>query len=226
MGILHDNHLAIREMFSTPTSDQVRSLAGIYQAASLVHQLATQDAHSETALRDSASSILRLDANSVEEVFGPNEPYLGCQLVRQMLGVHSGSRTRLLRVYVFGMNYHAAQIPGKMHIMEIIHSRLEELKQEFPEDGEWDTEDEDRTEYLYQSLAELYTRSISILKPRIVVHGNQNRLSNPLIANRVRTALFAGIRAAFLWHQLGGKQWHLWLFRRQYQLLATQLTDR
>jgi high frequency lysogenization protein len=67
---------------------------------------------------------------------------------------------------------------------------------------------------LVEKLAELYTQTISTLTPRIMVNGEHGHLSNPLIAAKVRAALFAGIRSAFLWHQLGGSRWQL-LFSRK-----------
>jgi high frequency lysogenization protein len=47
------------------------------------------------------------------------------------------------------------------------------------------------------------------------VRGDVNYLKNELIACKVRAALFAGIRSAVLWRQVGGKRWHL-LFRRKH----------
>jgi high frequency lysogenization protein len=67
---------------------------------------------------------------------------------------------------------------------------------------------------LVEKLAELYTQTISTLTPRIMVNGEHGHLSNPSIAAKVRAALFAGIRSAFLWHQLGGNRWQL-LFSRK-----------
>jgi high frequency lysogenization protein len=62
------------------------------------------------------------------------------------------------------------------------------------------------------------------MEPRIMVHGSQGKLSNPLTVNKVRSALFAGIRAAFLWHQLGGRRWQLMLHRRSIQAIARRLS--
>jgi high frequency lysogenization protein len=59
---------------------------------------------------------------------------------------------------------------------------------------------------LVEKLAELYSQTISTLTPRIMVNGEHGHLSNPLIAAKVRAALFAGIRSAFLWRQLGGNR--------------------
>ena len=65
-----------------------------------------------------------------------------------------------------------------------------------------------------KKIAELYTRTVSTLGPRILVNGEQGYLANSLIAAKVRCALFAGIRAGFLWRQLGGRRWQL-LFQRR-----------
>ena len=65
-----------------------------------------------------------------------------------------------------------------------------------------------------EKIAELYTQTVSTLGPRILVNGEQGYLANTLIAAKVRCALFAGIRAGFLWRQLGGRRWQL-LFQRR-----------
>jgi high frequency lysogenization protein len=65
-----------------------------------------------------------------------------------------------------------------------------------------------------EKIAELYTQTVSTLGPRILVNGEQGYLANTLIAAKVRCVLFAGIRAGFLWRQLGGRRWQL-LFRRK-----------
>ena len=61
--------------------------------------------------------------------------------------------------------------------------------------------------------AEIYSETLSRLKPRIIVHGNGNRLQQPSVADAIRASLLAGVRFAWLWQQLGGKQWHLVLQR-------------
>jgi high frequency lysogenization protein len=66
---------------------------------------------------------------------------------------------------------------------------------------------------LIEKLAGLYSQTISTLVPRIMVSGEHGHLSNPATAARVRAALFAGIRSAVLWRQLGGRRWRL-LFQR------------
>ncbi|MEQ8953835.1 MAG: DUF489 family protein, partial [Gammaproteobacteria bacterium] len=40
------------------------------------------------------------------------------------------------------------------------------------------------------------------------------------VANCIRALLLAGIRAAFLWYQLGGRRWRLLLYRKRIQETA------
>lgn len=64
------------------------------------------------------------------------------------------------------------------------------------------------------SLAHAYSQTISRLNPRILVHGDPERLNDTDTANRIRALLLAGIRAAVLWRQTGGSRLKL-LFRRK-----------
>ena len=71
------------------------------------------------------------------------------------------------------------------------------------------------------ALADLYKHTLSNLSFRIHVTGNPSFLQNPHTANRVRALLLAGIRAAILWRQAGGRRWHL-LFKRGACLKASE----
>jgi high frequency lysogenization protein len=68
-------------------------------------------------------------------------------------------------------------------------------------------------------LADLYSRTVSQLKPRVMVQGDPRFLENPDNQNRIRALLLAGIRAAWLWRQVGGSRWKI-LFGKK-QLLTT-----
>ena len=60
----------------------------------------------------------------------------------------------------------------------------------------------------------LYQDTLSKLPFRIQVQGDSRFLQQPHVANQVRAILMAGIRAAMLWRQLGGKRWHL-IFKKK-----------
>jgi high frequency lysogenization protein len=64
------------------------------------------------------------------------------------------------------------------------------------------------------ALAELYSRTISTLQPRIMVKGEQSILTGTDSRNMIRALLLGGMRAAVLWRQCGGNRLQL-LFRRK-----------
>jgi len=65
-------------------------------------------------------------------------------------------------------------------------------------------------------MSESYTTTISKMSPQVIVHGEHGHLSDSQIVAKVRTALLAGVRSAWLWHQLGGRKWHLILHKNRY----------
>jgi high frequency lysogenization protein len=73
-------------------------------------------------------------------------------------------------------------------------------------------------------LAELYQNSISQLRPRIIVMGEQHYLENPANANKIRVLLLAGIRSAWLWRQCGGSRLGFLLNRRKLREEARRLS--
>jgi len=67
------------------------------------------------------------------------------------------------------------------------------------------------------AIADLYGSTISTMKPRIIVRGKPEFLSQTNHTQRVRALLMSGLRAAHLWHQYGGG--HLSLLLRRKALL-------
>jgi high frequency lysogenization protein len=193
--------------------DQVLALAGVFQSAQLVQQLAREGRTDPAAFRASVESILKLDAPDTLSVFGGKDGVRsGLELIsRKLLGRTSPSDVEMAR-YVVAMLHIEKVLRGKPALLESlrdgINTAMEQMK--FFEGGE---AEEGVRPQLTEKLADLYARTISTLTPRIMVSGEHGHLSNPAIAARVRTALLAGIRAAVLWRQLGGRRWQL-LFSR------------
>ena len=78
-----------------------------------------------------------------------------------------------------------------------------------------------RGDRLAERIAKVYTETISKLSPRIVVHGKPQYLQADRTVYWIRTLLFAGLRSAFLWRQLGGNRWRL-MFGRKRLLADTE----
>lgn len=202
--------------------DRSCALAGIFQAAYLAQQLARGGKSDNAAFRGSIHSVLRIDADNTEAVYGGvSGIVLGLQILRDKL---SGTRNPLdleLARYVISMMQLERALSKRPELLETIARGIESAKAQM---GFFDRgENETVHPALVEKLAELYAQNISILTPRIIISGEQGHLSNSLIAAKVRSALLAGIRSAVLWRQLGGTRWQLIFGRRHIASQANQL---
>ena len=81
-------------------------------------------------------------------------------------------------------------------------------------------------ENVIANIADLYSRTISKLGPRIMVNGEQHHLTNTTVSNKIRTVLLSGILCAVLWQQLGGRRWHILFQRNRYIQEAEKLLNK
>lgn len=81
-------------------------------------------------------------------------------------------------------------------------------------------------ENVLANLAQMYQDTLGCYQLRIQVRGESGYLQQTAVAARVRCLLFAAIRAAVLWQQLGGRRWHLFLYRRRHLDLLRNLKRR
>jgi high frequency lysogenization protein len=199
---------------SAPLSQQTLALAGLFQAARLVQQLAREGRADPQAIATAVHSLLALESPSVEAVFGGSAGLrLGLELLRSRLAGETGAGDIEIAQYVLAMIQLEGRLRARPDVQEAIRRGIEAAQAQMkffrPEEGNGGVPPR-----LVEKLAELYTQTLSTLTPRIMVNGDHGYLSDPQIAARTRAALFAGIRSAFLWHQLGGRRWQL-LFNRK-----------
>ena len=200
------------------------ALAGLFQAARLVQQLSREGRSDTEAFRASAHSILMLDAADTDEVYGGARGLnLGLVFLRDKLSGNADPKDMEIAKYVIAMLQLEAALRRRPEVTEAIRTGVEATDAQMAFfDNESDSENEGVHPRLVEKLAELYTQTLSTLTPRIMVNGEQGYLATPLIAAKVRTALFAGIRSAVLWRQLGGSRWQLLIGRAK---IAAQARD-
>lgn len=202
--------------------DRVLALAGTFQAARLVQQLARHGRAEPRPFRASVESVLALDAPTVAAVYGGAAGVrTGLELLRDKLGGAAGADDLETAKYVVAMMQLEAALRRRAEVNDAIRRGIAtiESQMEF-----FEAPDDDSVHpRLIEKLAELYTQTLSTLTPRIMVSGEQGYLASPNIAAAVRAALFAGIRSAVLWRQLGGTRWQLLLARRR---LAGEAAER
>lgn len=189
------------------------ALAGVFQAARLVQQLAHHGRADEAALAASVHSVLALDAPSAEAVYGDASGVtLGLQCLRDNLTQPKDAGAVEISRYVASVLQLERTLESDTVMLAAIRHGLKSVIAALPvDDGDKST----RTDTsIATKLAELYRATLSTIKPRIMVSGEHGHLNDPGTAEMVRAVLLAGIRSAYLWRQLGGGRWQL-LFNKQ-----------
>ncbi len=195
--------------------DQTLALAGVFQAATLAQQLARRGYEDEVPFEASVRSLFITDAINTASVFGGEAGLmLGLRAMREKLTT-GGKQTDLdIARYVLGLTQLGQRLARQNIMSQTVAMELEKIKQTVQRGN-----GEGLNSVVYEQLAGIYKSTISQLKPKIIVQGEHGYLASPIIVDKVRTVLFAGVRAAFLWNQLGGRRLHLLLRRKQ--ILAT-----
>ncbi|MES9831577.1 MAG: high frequency lysogenization protein HflD [Candidatus Thiodiazotropha sp. DIVDIV] len=200
-------------------SDRTIALSGIYQAASLVQQVARKGLASTDTISPSINSLFQLDADSVLEVYGDLESIApGLRQAHKQL---SGSQARddELTRYILGL----IQLERKLSHQQ---DRLEKIRSGIMNTAARLAHFPATHSNILGALADLYAENISTLKPRIMVSGETVFLQNNDNVNRIRALLLSGIRAAMLWRQTGGRRRQLLFSRKNYIESCKALLDR
>lgn len=194
--------------------DRVIALAGLFQAASLVSRIARHGQAPGDDLETCYASILKVDAASSADVYGGLARLrTGLQLLIDQL---QNPRDMEVTRYIVALLVLERKLTRSTNLQQRIRDGIATVQnklQFFP--------------LLHENtvalLANIYAETISTLQPRILVHGEQDHLTHPDNANRIRALLLAGIRAARLWRQSGGGRFTLLLSRRRLLATAQQM---
>lgn len=206
-------------------TDRTLALAGLFQAARLAQELAREGRTDAPAFVASIQALMLIDAPTTEAVYGGAQGVaLGLDLLRNKLGGVTDSGDVEIAKYVISMIHLEGQLRRQPDMQDAIRRGIEAIQSQM-KFFEAEENGEAVHPRLVEKLAELYSQTISTLTPRIMVNGEHGHLSNPLIAAKVRAALFAGIRSAFLWRQLGGNRWQLLFSRTKIAAEARQILE-
>lgn len=197
---------------------RVIALAGVFQACAVVRSIANEGRSDSAAVESSLASLFRIDSDSAADVFGGLS---GLRLGMETLVANLDSEHRNLAVsqLVMGVLRLERKLDGRSEMKRQLREGIESIQRQVDHLGVAHATVQTR-------LAELYSNTLSRLKPRIVVHGNPLHLADPKRVEQIRSMLLAGIRAAVLWRQVGGSQWRLLLRRSEYAMLARGLLTR
>ena len=195
-----------------PTRDQAIALAGVFQACQLVDNLARTGSIPVDQLSVEINSLLEQSPGSTEAVFSYGEHNaasnleIGIETIQQLFrDKYKNRRPDTLR-YIIGVMHLQRKVGKDSAMLEQIGQGIERAKAQ----AEHFTLCHDN---VIANIADVYQNTISTQRFRIQVSGQAGHLQQTSVANRVRCLLFAAIRAAILWQQLGGRRWHFLVFR-------------
>jgi high frequency lysogenization protein len=202
--------------------DRVLALAGVFQAARLTQQLSRDGRAEPEPFRASVHSLLMVDADSTAEVYGGVQGVaLGLEIISSKLGAAASAKDLEMAKYAMATIQLAAALKRRPEVAEAIGAGMRTIESQMTF---FEPVDDDATHpRLVEKLGELYTQTLSTISPRIMVSGDQGNLANAHVAASVRSVLFAGVRSAVLWRQLGGSRWHLLLQRKSIMAEAKRL---
>ncbi|WP_251976800.1 high frequency lysogenization protein HflD [Salinicola avicenniae] len=193
------------------------ALAGVFQAAAVVDQLARTGQCDERAWNTLIRATLETNPETFEAVYGGhhNNLRLGIDTLQAVMSRRQSEAT-VMR-YGFSMILLMQKLRDDAAMMNTLGERLSRIQGQAEHFGE-------THENVIASLGELYQETLSTFRYRIVVQGEPSLLQSPMMPERIRTALLGGVRFALLWHQQGGRRWRL-IFQRGAIKRALQQLD-
>jgi len=180
-----------------PIEERTIALAGVIQACQQVQKLAREGRADQVDFDSSLQSILVLDAMNTPAVFGG------------VLGVRSGLQTLQAGLLKSPQMLDVELLRYVMAILNL-QTQLYRDEQQF---SAFATSVERLSAYskeeLVDACSEVYQEFISIMRPQIIVQGEQEHLQQQEVPPQIRTMLLAAMRAAVLWQQKGGGKFRL-----------------
>ena len=198
--------------------NQLIALAGIFQASQLVEQIAKQGQAPADALNTSISSILCTNPENIEAVYnGVSGLTIGFNILKQILERNSNQSGHNDTIrYALTLIHLERKLSKAPNMLKAIGERLDQVKDQA---AHFTTDHAN----VVANLASLYLDTISTFRPRIQVTGDPQYLQQQSNADKIRAVLLAGVRAAMLWNQVGGRRWHLLFYRKKLLSALNQL---
>ncbi|EDP46548.1 high frequency lysogenization protein HflD [Rickettsiella grylli] len=194
------------------------ALAGIFQSAALVRDLARTGKVEKLAFDTSIQSIYTIDVKSVEHVYGGTIQglRLGLQALVDLLTATKIKQDRELMHYLIGLMHLERKLFRSPEIKKNLGRRI---KHAISQANYFSAS----PQLIINGLADIYVTTLGTLSFRLHIIGQGKYLTHAETINRIRAALLAGVRSAALWRQLQGTRWQLFLMRHTFIRIGKKL---
>lgn len=190
------------------------ALAGLMQGLRLAQATAQNGSADDADLTASLASVFRVDADSVESVYGSAQQMrTGLDI---LIGQLQGGERRdgaISRMAVTVLHVER-QLNARKDLMNALHEGIVDAQRQREHFGVTHST-------VIARLGDIYANTVSRLSTRVLVQGNPAQLQQEQVVAQIRASLLAAVRSAVLWRQLRGSYWDL-LLRRRAMLDAAQ----
>jgi high frequency lysogenization protein len=189
--------------------DQILALSGVFQAASLVYQIAHRGSCPDAAMEATLGSLFITNPENTLDVYGDLYGLReGLSIMGGVLDKQTSQKDVEILRYALNLIHLEGRLKKRQDMLDIVASRLDQARRGVDHFGILHTN-------VIANVASIYVDTISTFRLRIQVTGEPMYLRVEENAARIRALLMAGIRSAVLWRQLGGRRWQLVLRRRR-----------
>jgi len=188
--------------------ERVLALAGLAQALKQVRRIAETGQADAAVLATALDSVLRIDASSAEDVYGGSESLRpGLRLLHGYFNnLPDDEQLPKLALAVIQLE---RRFINDRDMVQRVHQGITQARNESQRAGS-STHPE-----VLATLGNLYSETVSNLRPRVMVQGNPHYLGQADIVSEIRAVLLAALRSAVLWRQMGGNYLDFLLRRKQ-----------
>lgn len=189
--------------------DRTIAFAGIWQAASLVEEVARTGNCDQTQLANTLNALLVTHPDSTLAVFGELANLKrGFSVLVEQLEKQTDPKNIAITRYVIGLLALEKKLARRNDAMNTLAERITQVKRQ---NAHFELVDDQ----ILGNLADIYSDIVSPLGPRIQVQGTPEQLKQTRVQHTIRALLLSGIRASVLWRQVGGKRRHIIFSRKK-----------
>jgi len=200
-------------------TDRALALAGVFNAAALVDEVAYRSEPDAATLDLALAPLFRFDAPDTAAVYGGADKLrLGLEALARSLGAPRGPHDELIVRYALGLLHFERLYLADQTMQGELKSLLRRAQLQADASGV-------TGETTVGTLAEGWSKTLGRIRPRILVNGEPARLREPRNVTLIRALLLAGLRSAVLWRQVGGSRWSLMLGRASLRRAAERLLE-
>lgn len=215
----HYSKRRIKNMTQHSIAERTIALAGIFQAAIVVNDIATRGIADTHDLETCIKSLFITDPEKTIDIYGRVD-YLRTGLFAVIEHLDNDGKQKQIDIarYVITLLHLQRKLMKRNDLLELLDKGIERAKEQAAIFSPLH-------ENVIANLADIYSNTLSEIPPKIMVSGESHFLNNPSNANKIRALLLAGVRSAVLWTQTGGGRWQVLFKRKQFVQAARELLN-